>query len=149
MLKLKNVLHSVGLAKLDPNVPPGLEYFSNLTDVLIKPYDASMDEDFPFLSYFSGKKLKISGNDEQVLFYAVRCSVQKFRTLWFLTGLSSNEHVTDNPNHVWLHAARSPYSMGQVRIKLMRLKIKTDPSPYSGQEAIQIREKRRFSCELR
>ena len=72
MLKLKHVLQSVGLAKLDPNVPPGLEYFSNLTDVLIKPYDAAMDEDFPFLSYFSGKKLKISGNDEQVLFYAVR-----------------------------------------------------------------------------
>lgn len=27
---------SVGLAKLDPNIPPGLEYFSNLTEVSIQ-----------------------------------------------------------------------------------------------------------------
>ena len=57
-------------------MPSGLEYFSNLTEVSIEPYDPNSDEDFPFLSYFNGKKLKISGDGEQVLFYAVRIESQ-------------------------------------------------------------------------
>ena len=69
------------MAKLDPNVPSGLEYFSNLTEVSIEPYDPNSDEDFPFLSYFNGKKLKISGDGEQVLFYAVRIELQKISDL--------------------------------------------------------------------
>ena len=57
--------------------------------VRIKAYNTQVDEDFPFLSYFDGKKFKIIGNEDQILFYAVRMS--RKITVFDGTGRESHE----------------------------------------------------------
>ena len=65
------------MAKLDPNIPPGLENFTPIDQILMKPFDGNLDLEHPFISFSKGKKYQIMDGMSRVLFYAISQSLKK------------------------------------------------------------------------
>ena len=60
----------VGLAKLDPNIPQGLEFFSQLESVILRPFMGEIQTPIP--PDLLGQKYQVIDNTKQTLFYAIR-----------------------------------------------------------------------------
>ena len=60
----------VGLAKLDPNIPQGLEFFSQLESVILRPFMGEIQ--IPIPPDLLGQKYQVVDNTKQTLFYAIR-----------------------------------------------------------------------------
>ena len=71
----------VGLAKLDPNIPQGLEFFSQLESVILRPFMGEIQTPIP--PDLLGQKYQVVDNTKQTLFYAIRFKLtfDLFRTL--------------------------------------------------------------------
>ena len=60
----------VGLAKLDPNIPQGLEFFSQLESVILRPFMGEIQTPIP--PDLLGQKYPV-GNTKQTLFNKAYC----------------------------------------------------------------------------
>ena len=71
----------VGLAKLDPNIPQGLEFFSQLESVILRPFMGEIQTPIP--PDLLGQKYQVVDNTKQTLFYAIRFK-SKCDPIWTL-----------------------------------------------------------------